>query len=141
MTTTVDAAMDQARSAAAQPMDRILDRIGERVGAQANVKAVFGEPMERGDVTVVPVARVRWGFGGGSGTGMGDKARTAGQDVANGTGVGGGVMADPMGYLEVRSSGAAFVPLATPYFNPLLILASGVAISFVLRALARLIRG
>ncbi|HET7168213.1 MAG TPA: spore germination protein GerW family protein [Candidatus Limnocylindrales bacterium] len=141
MTTTVDAAMDQARDAAAQPMDKVLDRLGERVGAQANVKAVFGEPMERGDVTVIPVARVRWGFGGGSGTGPADKGAVDRPDAASGTGAGAGVMADPMGYLEVRSSGAAFVPLATPYFNPLLILASGVAISFVLRALARLIRG
>jgi hypothetical protein len=51
------------------------------------------------------------------------------------------MMADPMGYLEVRPSGAVFVPLASAYPNPLLILAVGVSISLVVRALARLIRG
>jgi hypothetical protein len=33
------------------------------------------------------------------------------------------------------------VPLAAPMLNPLLILASGMAAAFVLRALARLLRG
>lgn len=142
MTTTVSAAMDEARAAAAEPVDKVLDRLGERIGGQANVKAVFGDAMDRGDVTVVPVARVRWGYGGGSGSGPTTSEGTNGQNVvASGTGAGGGVMADPMGYLEVRPTGATYVPLAAPYLNPWLILASGVSIAFVIRALARLIRG
>jgi uncharacterized spore protein YtfJ len=134
-------AMDQARAAAAEPVDRMLDRLGERIGGQATVKAVFGEPTERGDVTVVPVARVRWGYGGGSGTGPAGRGATNGDAMAGGTGGGGGMMADPLGYLEIRPSGATYVPLAAPMLNPLLILASGMAAAFVLRALARLLRG
>lgn len=141
MITTVDAAMDTARAAAAEPMDKLLDRLGERLGSQATVKAVFGEPVERGEVTVMPVARVRWGYGGGAGSGpMGD-ATTNGHEPASGSGGGGGVMADPMGYLEVRSTGATYVPLASPYLNPWLIVAIGVSVGVVVRALARLIRG
>lgn len=141
MITTVDAAMDTARAAAPEPMDKLLDRLGERLGSQATVKAVFGEPVERGDVTVMPVARVRWGYGGGAGSGpMGD-ATTNGHEAASGSGGGGGVMADPMGYLEVRSTGATYVPLASPYLNPWLIVAIGVSVGFVVRALARLVRG
>jgi uncharacterized spore protein YtfJ len=141
MTTTMDEAMNDARDAAAEPIDKVLERLGEKVGAQANVKAVFGDPTERGDVTVVPVARVRWGYGGASGTGPVRAGKSDDQTVANGTGMGGGIMADPMGYLEVRPSGANYVPLAAPYLNPLMVLASGLSIAFVIRALARLIRG
>jgi uncharacterized spore protein YtfJ len=139
MTATMNEAMDQARAAAPQPMDKILDRLGERIGGQASVKAVFGEPTERGDVTVIPVARVRWGLGAGSGTGPVSSATTNGENV--GSGAGGGVMSDPMGYIEVRPSGATFVPLSSPYVNPALVLAVGLAMGVVIRAFARLIRG
>jgi uncharacterized spore protein YtfJ len=141
MTTTVNEAMDEARAAASEPMDKILDRLGERLGNQASVKAVFGEPTERGDVTVIPVARVRWGFGAGGGSGPVKDAAANGERMASGTGAGGGVMAEPMGYLEVRPTGAAYVPLASAYPNPALIVAIGISIGIVIRALARLLRG
>ena len=141
MTTTMNEAMDEARSAAAEPMDKILDRLGERLGAQATVKAVFGEPIERGDVTVIPVARVRWGLGGGSGTGPVSSATTNGESSGSGSGAGGGMMAAPMGYLEVRPTGASYVPLASAYPNPALVLAMGVSLGVIIRALARLFRG
>jgi uncharacterized spore protein YtfJ len=140
MTTTMNNAMEQARAAAAEPIDKILDRLGERLGTQASVKAVFGEPTESGDVRVIPVARVRWGLGGGGGSGPMDRVADGG-GVASGTGAGGGVMSDPMGYLEVRPTGAVYVPLASPYPNPALILAIGISIGVVIRAIARLIRG
>ncbi len=139
MTSTVSEAMNDARAAAPEPIDRLLERMGDRIGSQANVKAVFGETIERDGVAVVPVARIRWGFGGGTGTGP-TEGRGEGAS-GSGSGGGGGAFADPMGYLEVRPTGATYVPLAAPYLNPWLILASGVSIAFVLRALARLIRG
>jgi uncharacterized spore protein YtfJ len=141
MTTTTNEAMDQARTAAPQPMDKILDRLGERLGAQATVKAVFGEPIERGDVTVIPVARVRWGLGGGSGTGPVGSATTNGEGSGTGSGAGGGMMAAPMGYLEVRPTGASYVPLASAYPSPALVLAMGISLGVIIRALARLFRG
>ena len=141
MTATMNEAKDEARAAAVEPMDKILDRLGERLGTQATVKAVFGEPVERGDVTVIPVARVRWGLGGGSGSGPAEREATNGERRASGTGAGGGAMADPMGYLEVRPSGAVYVPLATAYPSPVLILAIGLSMGIIVRALARLLRG
>lgn len=140
MTTTIDDAKEAARVAASAPIDKILDRLGERIGTQATVKAVFGEPVERGDLTVIPVARVRWGLGGGSGSGP-MQGREGNGEVGSGTGAGGGAMSDPLGYLEVRPSGATFVPLSSPYMNPALIVASGLALGFLIRSLARMIRG
>jgi hypothetical protein len=45
-----------------------------------------------------------------------------------------------VGYLEIRSSGTAFQPIRPSNPSPVLILASGLAAAFVVRALARIIR-
>ena len=52
----------------------ILERIGESLGSAATVKSVFGEPIHAEGKTVVPVAKVAYGFGAGSGSGP-DKHR------------------------------------------------------------------
>ena len=75
-------ATEDARHAAeGGPTERFLENLADRIGARAGVEAVFGEPLQRGDLTVVPVARVRWFFAGGSGAG-GDQ--TAGVQPARG---------------------------------------------------------
>ena len=68
MTTDRSGGEDEARKAAeGSAADRLLERIVERLGGRSGVRAAFGEPVERGDLTVVPVARVRWAFGAGEG--------------------------------------------------------------------------
>jgi uncharacterized spore protein YtfJ len=141
MVATIDDAKDIARTAATAPIDTIIDRLGERIGFRATVRTVFGEPVARGDVTIIPVARVRWGYGGGAGTGPLRSDSTNGEAMGSGSGAGGGVMTDPMGYVEVHQDAAAYVPLSSPYLNPLVILATGISISLVIRAIARLFRG
>jgi hypothetical protein len=134
--TTLDPVMDEARQAAeGGPADRFMESLAERIGARASVTAVFGQPIERGDLTVVPVARVRWGFGGGTGSGA-DAAGSSGE----GLGGGGGVAADPIGFVEIGPDGAVFRPIVQPYPSPLFLLASGITAAIVLRALARLVR-
>ena len=82
MTRMTAAAEEQAASAAEGDLaSRFLERLTALVGAHAGAKAVFGDPVERDGLTVIPVARVRWGVGGGGGTGL----------DGSGTGGGGGV--------------------------------------------------
>jgi uncharacterized spore protein YtfJ len=133
--TILQRVMDEARKEAeGGAADSFMERLAERVGARASVTAVFGEPIERGDLTVVPVARVRWGFGGGTGSG-GDATGSSGE----GSGGGGGVAADPIGFLEIGPDGATFRPIVQPYPSPLFLLVSGVTAAIVLRAVARVI--
>jgi len=134
MTTDVASAVEVVREATeGAPFDRFLDRLAERLGGRASVKAVFGDPIERDDLTVVPVARVRWGFGGGSGTSEADA-------TASGSGGGGGVAADAIGFIEIRSGEATFRPIVPPYPSPAFLLAAGLTTAMVIGALARLIR-
>ena len=85
----------------------ILQKIGETLGSTATVKSVFGEPIHANGKTVVPVAKVAYGFGGGFGTGK-DSARADRQ--GEGGGGGGGVRAFPAGALEITETSTRFVP-------------------------------
>jgi hypothetical protein len=116
--------------------DRLLERLAELVGARAGVQSVFGEPVTRQDLTVIPVARVRWGFGGGGG-----RADVPPAGPASGSGGGGGVAADPIGYLEIGPDGTSFRALPRPFPSSLSFLAAGLTAAIVIRALARLLRG
>jgi uncharacterized spore protein YtfJ len=147
-----DFALEQAQKAARSSIDGFVERMAERVGAKASVKAVFGDPIERNGITIVPVARVRWGFGGGAGRGpvavgpgaangasTGDTTIDEGISGA-GTGGGGGVAADPIGYLEIGPDGATFKPITSQMPSAGFMLAAGAAGALVVRAIGRLIR-
>ena len=153
--TGYDQAVEAARRAGdGGPIDGFVERIAERVGGKASVRAVFGDPIERGGITLIPVARVRWGFGGGAGRGpmavgpgMAGQAAPqtsmseAGSDQSgSGSGGGGGATADPVGYLEIGPDGATFRPIAPAMPSPAFMLAAGLAATLVFRGLARLIR-
>lgn len=83
----------------------MLTKLAERLGGAATASAVFAAPVEREGMTVVPVAKVRWGFGGGFGPN---------KEGAEGSGGGGGVMARPMGFIEIREGQAQYRPLRDP---------------------------
>ena len=71
---------------------------------QAGAKTVYADPVSAEGRTIVPVAKVRCGFGGGSG-------RREGED---GGGGGGGFAAKPAGYIEISAAGTRFVPIVDP---------------------------
>jgi uncharacterized spore protein YtfJ len=85
----------------------LLERIGETVGQKAQVATIFGDPVDREGVTVIPVGKARFGFGGGSGSGARE------QREGSGGGGGGGAVVSPVGYIEVHDSGAQFKRITT----------------------------
>ncbi len=150
-----DAIAEATKAGAAGPIDGFVERMAERVGGKASVRSVFGDPIERDGFTIIPVAKVRWGFGGGAGgpiaVGPGrtsgspfSDATTAdtsgGAEASAGSGGGGGVAADPVGYLEIGPDGATFIPIVPPRPSAGFLLAAGATAALVLRALAKLIR-
>ena len=99
------------------------DRIGEAVAKvnsqvdemldRMNTKAVFGEPMQQGDTTLIPVASVFYGFGSGQGWGRGkDESAPADAPMGEGGGAGGGGggMARPLGFIRIGQDGAKWEP-------------------------------
>jgi uncharacterized spore protein YtfJ len=146
MTTTTDleTAMDVARKAGNGRIDGFVERLAERIGAKVNVSTVFGEPVERDGITVIPVAKVRWGFGGGAGgpvaVGPGLDDGGDGARSSTGQGGGGGATADPVGWVEIGPEGAVFKPIVPAMPSPGFLLAAGATAALVLRGLTRLLR-
>jgi uncharacterized spore protein YtfJ len=111
-------------------VNQLLERIGHTVGQRAQAATIFGEPVEREGVTVIPVAKARFGFGGGGGAGArGEK------NEGSGGGGGGGVAVSPIGYIELRDRSSEFKRIRTPMD----LLALAVAGSFAAITLKRLL--
>jgi uncharacterized spore protein YtfJ len=80
------------------PEESLVERLAHLINAHANAKQVFADPIERDGTTIIPVAKVQWGFGGG-GLGQGLHERGGG---------GGGVRATPAGFIQIREGQAEF---------------------------------
>jgi uncharacterized spore protein YtfJ len=107
--------MEEAkREAEAGAADDRLSKLVQSLGGTASAQAVFGAPVEKDGVTIVPVARVRYGVGGGGGRGPGRKKRDVGGADQVGYGHGGGVQAAPVGYIELRADAASYKRIADP---------------------------
>lgn len=88
-----------------------------RVGDQLGVRRVFGEPIERGGIVVVPVAVAVGGGGGGSGP----------DDQGGGGGFGGVVRG--IGIYEISDGHVRFVPAVdTTALAALAVLLTGVVL-------------
>ncbi len=70
----------------------------EQARDSVTVRRVYGKPIERGDVTVIPAAAVQGGAGGGSGTTPDGAASGPG----TGSGAGWGMRARPVGAYVLR---------------------------------------
>ncbi|WP_436933613.1 spore germination protein GerW family protein [Halovenus marina] len=91
-----------------EPVQSVL----EQMHHSANVKSVFGEPIEANGKTILPVAKISYGFGGGYGSEGGadmDGDESAGSD---GGGMGGGLSAKPAGVVEISDDETRFIPFA-----------------------------
>lgn len=118
-------------------LDTLVGGLARRIGGFASASAVYGEPVDQDGLTVIPVARVRWGFGGGGGGDDGDDDGAGGDYGAGGAG---GVTAHPVGFIELRDGEAEFRPIKDPAAPALLVLAAGAAAWLVLRGLKSLFR-
>jgi uncharacterized spore protein YtfJ len=100
--------------------EAVLAELGRELGQHATVDAVFGQPQVIGERTVIPVARLTYGFGGGLGSGPQGRQRRAAPPTAPadgaaaegfGFGGGGGVRAEPVAVVEIGPRGLRVVPV------------------------------
>jgi uncharacterized spore protein YtfJ len=81
-----------------------VETIATLLGSNATARNVFGEAVAVQGRIVVPAARISYGIGGGTGEKQGKSNRS-------GSGGGGGLIAKPVGFIEITESGAHFVPI------------------------------
>jgi uncharacterized spore protein YtfJ len=114
-----------------------LEKLSSQFGQSASVKNVFGEPVQAGGKTIIPVAQIAFGVGGGQGQGKKKMLRKAGEEtpdeaVPSGEGGGGGMYARPKGVFEITDGGTRFIPASNPA-----LLFIGLGIGFLLRGWLR----
>jgi len=87
-------------------MKEFFDSLTDRLHGSASVRSVYGEPVETQGKTIIPVAKVAYGFGGGYGETKGDDKE--GRDKEGG-GMGGGIAVKPVGIVEVTKEETRFI--------------------------------
>jgi uncharacterized spore protein YtfJ len=94
--------------------EELIESAVEHVQARAGVQAVYGEPVAVDGKTIVPVAKVAFGFAGGTAAKKTSAAPEEESPAAgeSGEGAGGGLSAKPVGVVEISDAGTKFAPFA-----------------------------
>ena len=118
--------------------ENFLEKLATQISQSASVKNVYGEPVQAGDKTIIPVAQIAYGLGGGYGHGTkkklhskpGEQPKTEAEPAGEGAGGGGGMFARPKGVYEITPTCTRFIPADTTRQ-----ILTGLAIGFLLRGL------
>jgi uncharacterized spore protein YtfJ len=112
---------NEAEGGTANSGEKFIGGLAEKLGARVRAATIFADPVERDGVTVIPVAKARWGFGGGTGR----------RKEEEGGGGGGGALVSPVGFIVLKNGDAEFRRIRTVSF-PWAIL-GGLATLLILR--------
>lgn len=113
----------------------LVERIVRQIAATASAHSVFGEPVEGHGRTVIPVARLYFTYGAGTGPEIAGRMVERPPDgqvapaLTSGGGGGGIGIARPAGFIEIAPDGARFVPARRDWRGTL---AMGTAVGLVL---------
>jgi uncharacterized spore protein YtfJ len=91
-------------------IQQFFQSLGERLQGSASVKTVYGEAIVVEEKTIIPVARVAYGFGGGL---RSRKKSGNGKEQKDGDeeGGGGGLAASPVGIVEITQEDTRFISI------------------------------
>jgi uncharacterized spore protein YtfJ len=118
----------------------LRDLVGSATEA-ANVKRVFGQPIERDGMTVIPVASVRGGFGGGEAeaTGSGPSKSGTAESKPASWGGGGAWSATPAGVYVIKDGELSWQPAVDVNRTILVGCLTGIVGLLVIRSVVRTI--
>lgn len=98
------------------PLNEVLQESMAKVREMVDTNTIVGQPIQTADgVTLIPISRVSFGFGGG-GTAFGSKKEPA-ADPNLGTALGAGVKVEPVSFLIIKDGSVRVLPVAVPAMN------------------------
>ena len=98
------------------PLNEVLQESMAKVREMVDTNTIVGQPIQTADgVTLIPISRVSFGFGGG-GTAFGSKKEPA-ADPNLGTALGAGVKVEPVSFLIIKDGSVRVLPVAAPAVN------------------------
>ena len=103
-------------------IDRLTAAVSD-IHGQASVDSVYGAPIETNGRTVIPMAKIAYGFGGGFGSGT-DTEAADGDEAPDhqGGGFGGGLAATPVGVVEITDNGTRIIrPTTAKRYVPIIL--------------------
>ena len=95
------------------PINDLMAETIQKIRETVDANTVVGEPIRAGDVVLIPVSRISFGFATGASE-FGGKAPKAPGDNPFGGGGGAGVKVDPVCFLAVRGSSVKVLPVEMP---------------------------
>lgn len=110
--------------------ENFVEKLAAQFGQSATVKNIYGEPIHAGDKTIIPVAQIAYGCGGGSGHGKNKMSQQKEPSATFQGGMGeggGGMLAKPKGVYEITPKCTRFIPASNTR-----VLVTGVVIGFLL---------
>jgi len=108
--------IEKMTETSAQPLQETM----EKFLSAADVRAVFGEPVEHGETLIIPTAEVVSGMGFGMGFGGGEGPMPEGEAESTGSGGGGGgggggrVLSRPVAVVIADQHGVRVEPIVDP---------------------------
>lgn len=95
----------------------IIKLLFEKFSNQKEVSIIYGDPIEAGERKVVPVAKVKYLFGGGGGV----SDQKAGYSSGHGEGGGGYISVTPVGVYDITPEKTTFKPTVDLKFGLVLL--------------------
>lgn len=91
------------------PINALVDTTMEKIRAMADVNTLIGQPIVVGDVTLIPVSRLTFGFAGG-GSDFTTKSQKVEQPNPFGGGTGASAKLEPVAFLIVKGDNVRLLP-------------------------------
>ena len=95
------------------PINDMMAETIQKIRETVDANTVVGEPIRAGDVVLIPVSRISFGFATGASE-FGGKAPKAPGDNPFGGGGGAGVKVDPVCFLAVSGTSGKVLPVEMP---------------------------
>lgn len=95
------------------PIGDLMNTTMQKIREMVDVNTIVGKPIQAGDVTIIPVSKVSFGFASG-GSDFTTKNQKPEADNSFGGGSGAGVNIMPIAFLVVKGDTVRMLPVAPP---------------------------
>ena len=98
------------------PIGDLMGATMQKIREMVDVNTIVGQPIQAGEVTIIPVSKVSFGFASG-GSDFTSKNQKPDADNSFGGGSGAGVNIAPIAFLIVKGDSVKLLPVASPPGN------------------------
>lgn len=98
------------------PIGDLMGATMQKIREMVDVNTIVGQPIQAGEVTIIPVSKVSFGFASG-GSDFTSKNQKPDADNSFGGGSGAGVNIAPIAFLIVKGDSVKLLPVAPPPGN------------------------